>query len=39
MEQIKTFGIQDKELDPAPPATTTRSENYGPAFAAACRMV
>jgi hypothetical protein len=33
------LGIQDRELDPAPPATTTKSENWEPAFAAACRMV
>lgn len=33
------LGIQDRELDPAPPATTTKSENYEPAFATACRMV
>ena len=45
MEQRKTFGVlQDIKNGEfrvvlTPPATTTKSENWEPAFAAACRMV
>lgn len=31
------LGITDKRLDPARPATRTRSENYYPEFAEACK--
>lgn len=30
------LGIQDQKLDPARPATSTRSQNYYPEFASAC---